>query len=45
MEHCKSQCLENPINKKKEREHEKVVDEAPPKEKKAEEYEFKDLYY
>lgn len=45
MGHYNSQCPENPRNKRREREHANVVDEAPPKKNKAEESEVKDIDY
>lgn len=44
MVHYKSDCIENPRNKKREREYENIADEGPPKKKKKEEYEVKDLF-
>lgn len=44
MGHYKNQCPENPRNKKSEREHATVADEAPPKKKKTKESKVKDLF-
>lgn len=45
MSHYKNQCPENPRNKKRDREQENTIDEAPPKQNKAEELKVKELYY
>jgi len=44
MGHYKSNCPENPRNKKREREHTNISDEAPPKKNKIEEMEVKELF-
>ena len=45
MRHYKSDCLNNPRNKKRERDHANVAEEASPKKVKPEESDRRDLHY